>query len=500
MSQKVSLDPFTRVEGHLAIHLDVENFQITGAYCSGEMYRGIEYILKGRSPLDAQQITQRICGVCPTSQGIASILAQEEAYGIEPTQNGLLIRNIMLAGNYIQNHLTHFYHLSALDFIDVQGIQEYTGSDYFLNDLKDWIRSEINSKSVFPAAPFMPRYEGRYMQEFEGNITVLRNYFQALEMRALAHQLVAVFAGKMPHMATIVPSGVTEKVTTKKIAHCRSKLFKLRSFIEKAYLEDALLVANAFPEYFSMGKGCGNYMTYGVFLNLEQNNAPLFPRGVMLNNSLETLDTEHIAEEVKYSKYTPDSGRHKTDPSPHKEGAYSWIKAPRYKGKPMEVGPLARIMLAYDNPQCSEIRRATDSMLQRTGRSLDELDSCLGRHLARIIELQIIVRHCEQWIDQLDPRGETAKDFHIPNRGQGAGLTEAPRGALGHWLQIEGGKIDGYECIVPTTWNCSPKDNRDVPGPVERALQGTTIADENNPLEASRIVRAFDPCLACAVH
>ncbi len=500
MTKKISIDPFTRIEGHLAINLDIAGNKVVGAQCSGEMFRGFEQILKGRSPADSQQITQRICGVCPVSHGIASVLAQEDAYGLEPPKNSRLIRNIMLGGNYIHNHITHFYHLSALDFIDIKEILNYNGNDQFLIGIKNWIQSEMQSRQIFPAAPFLPRYEGRYLQDAESNITVLKHYFDALEMRALAHQLIAIFAGKMPHMATLVPGGVTEKVTAKKIALCRSKISELREFVEHTYAVDMLAVAAEFPEYWSQGKGCGNFLSFGVFPDPDQGENLVFPAGVVIDGNLTAVNTDLIGEEVRFSKYTDDSGFHKTTPAPHKTDAYSWIKAPRYDGNPLEVGPLARIMVGWHDEKYPQIRRATDSFLAKAGRTISDLDSCLGRHAARMIEMQLLLAQFEVWIDQLDPLQPTSVDFQIPKEARGKGLTEAPRGALGHWLGIRDGKIDAYECIVPTTWNCSPKDNRNVPGPVEQSLIGTFVADTGNPLEAARIVRSYDPCLACAVH
>lgn len=500
MARTISIDPFTRIEGHLAISLNIEDNKVVDAQCSGEMFRGFEQLLKGRSPVDSQQITQRICGVCPVSHGLAAVLAQEDAYRLDPPENSRIIRNIMLGGNYIHNHITHFYHLSALDFIDIKGVLQYSGNDRFLLGIKNWVNSELQSRQIFPAAPFLPRYEGQYIQDPECNIAVLKHYFDALEMRALAHQLVAVFAGKMPHMATLVPGGVTETVTAKKIALCRSKIRKLREFIEHTYAMDMLAVAAEFPEYWSQGKGCGNYLSFGVFPDPVTGDRPIFPAGVRIDGKMSAVNTELITEDVRFSKYTADSGFHKTVPEPHKAGAYSWIKAPRYDGKPLEVGPLARIMIGYHDEQYPQIRRATDSFLAKAGRTLDDLDSCLGRHVVRLIEMQLLFERFEGWIEQLNPQKPTAVDFKIPNEANGKGLTEAPRGALGHWLGIRDGKIDAYECIVPTTWNCSPKDTNNVSGPVEQSLAGTSVADAANPLEAARIVRSYDPCLACAVH
>ena len=500
MAQKVNIDPFTRIEGHLAVSLEVESGKVQDAQCKGEMFRGFEQIMKGRSPLDAQQITQRICGVCPVSHGLASVFCQEDAYGIEVPDNARLIRNIMLAGNYIQSHITHFYHLSALDFVDVTGVLQYNGSDRFMQGIKEWVQAELKSKKLYPAAPFLPRYEGTYLQEYQGNISALRNYFTALDMRSKAHQLVAIWAGKMPHMATLVPGGVTEKITSKKIALCRSKLFELRSFFENSYASDVLAVAQAFPEYIGVGKGCGNYLSYGVFPNNTGRSDMLFPAGVLVNGSFSSLNTKKITEEVRHSKYTSDSGFGKTIPEPRKSGAYSWIKAPRYAGDPMEVGPLARLMVAYESGEDLEINRATEKFLKNTGLLLQDLDSCLGRHAARIIETEVIIKHCERWIEMLDPMKPTCIDFDIPAQAKGEGLVEAPRGALGHWIEVNGHKVSGYECIVPTTWNCSPKDENGVAGPVEQSLVGTQVVDKDNPIEAARVVRSYDPCLACAVH
>lgn len=500
MAQKVSIDPFTRIEGHLAINLEVENNFVTDAKCVGEMFRGFEQIMKGRSPLDAQQIMQRICGVCPVSHGQASSLAQEAAYGLEPPDNGRLIRNIMLGANYCHNNVTHFYHLSAMDFVDIKGILAYQGRDRMLLGIKDWVQQEMGSKNLFPAAPFLPRFETRYIQDPEVNITALKNYFVAMEVRATAHQIVAIWGGKMPHCASNMPGGVTEQVTSKKIALCRTKTRQLREFLNESYSKDVLAVASEFPEYWRIGKSCGNYMSYGCFPQSSSNENKIFEPGVVINGNFFEVDINKVTEQVKYSRYTSDSGLHKTEPQPDKSGAYSWIKAPRYGGEAIEVGPLARIMVAYARPGDSPLKQLTENFLRQTGRSLEELDSCIGRHATRIIELQVILEKMEEWIEMLDPTKPVCNDFTIPSSGEGIGLTEAPRGALSHYISIENSRVSGYECIVPTTWNCSPKDDKGVPGPVEQALIGTYVQDRDNPMEAARIVRAFDPCLACAVH
>lgn len=504
MSKTVTIDPVTRIEGHLAIRIEVESDRVTDAFSSGEMFRGFELILKGRDPLDAQQITQRICGVCPISHGTASILAQDAAYGITPPKNGRLIRNLILGANFIQSHILHFYHLSALDFVDITAITAYKGNDPLLQDLKAWINSQSASNIIYPAAPFLPRYSGKYIRNTELNILAIKHYLDALEIRKLSHKIGAIFAGKMPHAATLVPGGVTEKVTARKIAAYKSMIKKLQAFIDKSYLSDVEEIASVFPECFQMGKGCGNFLAYGVFPESEDRSKKLFPSGVLMGGYLRSFDERKITEEVRHSFFSSSSGlqpaQGKTVPEPHKNGAYSWIKAPRYGRTVMEVGPLARILVSYHKGENSALKNLVDGFLARANRGPEDLVSLIGRHAARAIECKIVADRCAEWVEQLTPEDRTFRNFKIPETGRGVGLTEAPRGALGHWIEIRDHKINHYQCVVPTTWNCSPRDDNGNAGAVEQALVGTPIADAKNPIEATRVVRSFDPCLACAVH
>ena len=504
MTKTINIDPITRIEGHLAIRIEVESNSIVKAYSSGEMFRGFETILKGRDPLDAQQITQRICGVCPVSHGVASILAQDRAFGVIPPKNGRILRNLIMGANYLQSHILHFYHLAALDFVDIAAILNYKGKDPVLNNLKGWVKSEVSSKSIFPATPFLPRYDGKYLTDNELNFTAIKNYLEALEMRAVAHKAGAVFAGKLPHAASLISGGVTEKVTADKIAAYKSLMNKLRSFIDNGYLHDVAGVAKAFPDYFKIGKGCGNFLSYGVFHESNDGSELLFPSGIVAGGNLGDFDPLKITEEVGSSYYTAGSGLHpsmgETVPLPHKTGAYSWIKAPRYDGLVMEVGPLARVMVAYFKGENLKLKKLVDNLLASLGKKPGDLVSVMGRHAARAIEAKIVADRCAQWVEELVPGKPSFNDFEIPETGTGVGLTEAPRGALGHWLAIKNQKIERYQCVVPTTWNCSPRDDAQNPGPVEQALKGTLVEDDKNPIEAVRIVRSFDPCIACAVH
>jgi len=504
MSKTIEISPVTRIEGHLAIKVEVENGKVAKAYIAGEMFRGFEKILRGRDPLDAQHITQRICGVCPVEHGMASIQAQEMAYQLTPAPNGVLARNLLQAANFMMSHITHFYLLSSPDFVDVAMIADYTGSDPALVALRNWVKAQLSSNSVVPGGPFLPRYAAEYLKDADANFTMLRHYLEALEMRALAHRMGAIFAGKLPHAATLVPGGITEKVTALKLSEFRSGLDTLRDFIDQSYLPDVVAVAKAFPDYFTVGKGCGNFMSYGVFPVSAGSATKLFPAGILLDGKLQPVNVEAITEDVGSSRYSSGSGlgpyAGETVAAPDKAGAYSWLKAPRYNGQVMEVGPLARLIVGSQEGQNAALTSAVDALLKDLGRQPGDLNSVLGRHAARALECKFIIDQCAQWLDQAVPDEATFTDFSIPESGRGYGLTEAARGALGHWIDISDFKIRNYQCVVPTTWNCSPRDDRGVPGTIEQSLVGLPIADAQNPIEAVRVVRSFDPCLACAVH
>ena len=504
MSKTIELNPVTRIEGHLSVKLEVEDGKVASASVAGEMFRGFEKILLGRDPLDAQHITQRICGVCPVEHGMASVMAQEMIYQLTPPPNGVLARNLIQAANFMMSHISHFYLLSGLDFVDVAMIADYKGSDPALAALQGWVKLQLSSRAVIPAAPFLPRFAAKYLQDADANFAALRHYLDALDMRALAHRIGAVFAGKLPHAATLVPGGITEKVTALKISEYRSGLDTLRRFIDHAYLPDVAAVAKAFPEYFKMGRGCGNFMAYGVFPISAGSDAKMLPSGVLLDGKLQPLNEGAITEDVARSRYSSASGRRpaegETVADAGKAGAYSWLKAPRYNGQVMEVGALARMLVACQNGQNAAIKNAVDALLTSLGREPGDLNSVMGRHAARALECKFIADQCVQWLDAMTPEGVAFKDFSVPESGRGYGLTEAARGALGHWIDISGAKIRNYQCVVPTTWNCSPRDDRGVPGAMEQSLVGLAVADAENPIEAARVIRSFDPCLACAVH
>ncbi|MEJ2738290.1 MAG: nickel-dependent hydrogenase large subunit [Dehalococcoidia bacterium] len=502
---KITVDPITRIEGHLKIEVVTENGVVKDANSAGMMFRGIELILQGRDPRDAQRYTQRICGVCPTSHSIAATLNLDSAFGVSDKipDNGRIIRNLILGAAHIADHILHFYHLTALDYVDVTKIAGYEGNDSTLNSVKEFaLRGEL--------APFVPRYEGDYRLSDQMNIDALAHYVKALEMRRKGQEMLTIFGGKMPHNMGVIPGGVTETVTVDKIASFLWKLNELRDFINDVYIPDVLAVAEAYPDYFEIGAGCGNLLSYGSF-DLDGTNPDYTKRDRLLKQGtvstdlkLEAIDTNKIMEHVKHSWYDNSStGKHptqgETKPSYGKNGAYSWVKSPRYDGRVYEVGPLARMVVTYASGDPA-VKALVDSVLNRFKAGPAALFSVLGRHAARALYTKHLADTMPGWLLQLKPGEPAYVDYEIPDESKGMGLVDAARGALGHWIEVKDKKIANYQCVVPSTWNLCPRDDMGQPGPVEQALIGTKIKDENNPFEIGRIVRSFDPCLACAIH
>jgi hydrogenase large subunit len=504
MATKIVVDPITRIEGHLKIEADLKDGKISDARSAGEMFRGWEIILKDRDPRDAQMITQRICGVCPSAHAQASTLCLDNAFGIHPPDNGRIIRNLILGANFIQSHVLHFYHLAALDYVDITAILKYTGNDPGLNRVKAWAKSEVDSGRPTAVAPFLPRLKGDYITDTDTNIACIAHYLKALDIRMKSHEMLCVFGGRMPHEIAIMAGGACERPTVDKIADYLYRMKEIQSFIDNVYIPDIIAVAQAYPQYFDIGKGCGNFLAYGV---LEENNdgsKRYISGGAYSDGQVQPVDASKILEYVKFSRYSSKSGLHpsvgETVPAPEKKKAYSWIKSPRYDGKVFEVGPLARMVVNHiqnSNPTASTLLTHT---MQQLNIPVTSLFSVLGRHAARALETKLVADKCAEWVMQLDPSKPVHTKFQIPDESTGVGMTGAPRGALGHWMTIKGKKIDSYQAVVPTTWNASPRDDKGQPGPIEQALVGTPVADPDNPIEPLRVVRSFDPCLACAIH
>ncbi len=502
---KIVIDPITRIEGHLKIETVVEDGVVKEARSTGNLFRGLELILRGRDPRDAQIITQRICGVCPQSHGVAAALNLDSAFGISDKipDNARIIRNLIQGAHVAQDHVLHFYHLAALDYVDVTDVARYEGKDSALNSVKDFIsRGELG--------PFTPRYEGDYRLPPEVNRQAVAHYIEALEIRRLGHEMVSIFSGKIPHSVGIVPGGVTATPTVDMVTSFLWKLRRLQDFINNAYIPDVLAVASVYSDYLEIGVGCRNLLSYGAY-DLEGNKADYAVRKRLFSQGVTSadlkpgkLDISKITESVKHSWYQDSSsGRHpsrgETKPEYGKEGAYSWVKAPRYDGKVYEVGPLARVAVTYANGD-PVMKKLVDSSLAQLNAPPSALFSVMGRHLARALSAKFIADSMEKWLLELKPGEPTFVEYTIPEEGFGAGLTDASRGALGHWIEIKDRKIANYQCVVPTTWNASPRDDNGTPGPIEQAIIGTKIKDKDNPFEIVRIVRSFDPCLACAIH
>ncbi len=479
MVTKIKIDPITRIEGHLAIEAVIDDGVVKEAKSGGTLFRGFEIILQGRDPRDANRLTQRICGVCPTSHATASALCLDNAFGLgdKILDNGKLMRCLILGSNFLQSHILHFYHLAALDYVDAVG-------------------------AVGDTAPFVPRYEGDYRVTGQANAELVNHYVKALDIRRKCQEMLAIFGGKMPHNVGIVPGGVTEKPTEDKIANFLWRLNEIRNFVDNTYIPDIIAVAKAYSDYFEIGKGCKRLLTYGGF---DLPTGKLFKTGVVSPDlQLEPFAKENITEDVKHSWYADSaSGKNpaqgQTKPEPKKKQAYSFLKSPRYKGTVCELGPLARMVSNYVQNDAIT-KELVDSVLGEFSAGVDALYSVLGRHAARALEAKFVADAMVDWLTCLKPDEPIIVDSEIPEHANGAGLTEAPRGSLGHWITIKDKKIERYQVITPTAWNASPKDDKDQPGAVEQAIIGTKVKDKDNPFELVRIVRAFDPCLACSVH
>jgi hydrogenase large subunit len=462
MPTTITIDPLTRIEGHLDIEVTVDvvrgQQQVVSARSGGSMFRGFEMILIGRDPRDAGPYTQRICGVCPAPHAMAACLTLDRAFGVSPPENGRILRNLVLGANFIDSHLLHFYHLSILDYINTTGLLD--------------------------RAPWVPRYSVPDMVGGATAQTLVSHYVAALHMRRKAHQMGAIFGGKLPHVGSFVVGGCTETVTSEKIAEFRSLLTEIRDFITNVYLPDANLLGSLFPAYYDLGRGHGNLLAFGGFDLNASGSSQFFPAGRYTDGATGSFDPAQIVEQVTASWYTETCGnRHPaqglTEPDPDKPAAYTWCKAPRYANKPHELGPLARMWVknAYN-------------------RGISAMD----RIVARALECRLLADAMDQWLDELLPGAPTYVPSVIPQQATAAGLTEAPRGGLGHWIDVSNGRISRYQVVTPSAWNASPRDQLNQIGPIEAALIGLPIADLNQPVEVLRVVHSFDPCMACAVH
>jgi hydrogenase large subunit len=552
---RIKIDPVTRIEGHLRIEAEVTGGKVSDAWAAGTMFRGIEQILEGKDPREAWVWAQRICGVCTTVHAIASVRAVEDAIGAVPPPNAELVRNLIAGSQLVHDHVIHFYHLHALDWVDVtsalkanpnrasrlaQSISDYpsSSSEYFSAVLSR-LTALANSGQLSLLAS---GYWGHpaYRLTPEENLIAVAHYLDALEWQRDVIRIHAVLGGKNPHPQTFVVGGMAtpidlnspHAINPERFDFLRARLQTMRSFVEQVYIPDVLLVASAYPEWTKIGGGTKNFLTYGGYGSgsISDTATYLFPRGVIRDLDLSRvlpMDQAHISEQVarswySYSKgndaalhpYQGETDANYTGPKPPYQwldtsSKYTWLKAPRYAGEVMEVGPLARALVAYA-AGVPAVKQAVDSTLKKLGVGPAALYSTLGRVAARALESQIVMTKLDGWLDELE-RNANSGDLRIadttkwepsswPSSARGFGPHEVPRGSLGHWVEIENGTISRYQAVVPTTWNASPRDAQGQPGPYEQALVGTPVADPSRPLELLRTVHSFDPCLACAVH
>ena len=533
---RVVIDPITRIEGHLKIEVEVHDNKVTNAWSSGTLFRGMELILKGRDPRDATLITQRACGICTYVHSLASSRAVESALGAKMADNGRIIRTLLHGSTYLHDHLVHFYLLQALDWVNIlsalkadpkktQAIGAKISPNAHGDGVNDFLEVQNRLKKFVESGqlgPFANGYWGHpaYRLPPEVNLLVVAHYFAALRQQTRTARLMAIFGGKTPHVQCMTLGGVTcaMDLTPDRIAEFKYLWKETMDFVDNVYIPDLMTLAGFYKDWGKIG-GTRNFLSYGDFpMGPKEPDDFLMPRGAIFNRNLamvEPVDVEQITEQIKHSWYEGDPGglnpaRGETKPNFTKydtNGQYSWIKAPRYKNQPMEVGPLARILIGYGKG-VPVMKENLDMTLKKLAVPKAALFSTLGRTLARGVETKIVGDAMGTLLGQLvdnikkgdlnicDPRPWE----QMPADGAGAGLNDVPRGALGHWVTIESKKIANYQMVVPSTWNIGPRDAADRMGPLEEALIGAPVADPKRPVEVLRTVHSFAPCLGCAVH
>jgi len=561
MAERIVVDPITRIEGHLRIEAEMDGEVIRNAYSSGTMVRGIEIILKGRDPRDAWAYTQRICGVCTLVHALCSVRAVEDALEIDVPPNADLIRNLMSAAQHVHDHVMHFYHLHALDWVDVvaalkadpkqtsalaQSISPYPKSSpgYFA-EVRARVAAFVESGQL---GIFAHGYWGHpaYRLPPEANLMALAHYLEALTWQRDVVKLHTIFGGRNPHPNFVV-GGVPCAISVDSggqagtaldmvgLAQVGEVIASMRTFVDQVYLPDLLTIASYYKEWARQGEGVGNFLCYGDFPDngIRNPESYLVPGGVIVDRDLSAVqplnlcDPAQVQELITHSWYDYAAGKetalhpydgettlHYTGPEPpydHLDVAqgYSWIKSPRWRGRPMEVGPLARMLMLYATGN-AQARELVDSALTQLDLPQAALFSTLGRTTARGLETKLFADAMSGWYDRLlaNIKGGDLTTFNgdrwepatWPDRCRGVGFMEAPRGGLAHWLSIEDGRIANYQAVVPSTWNAGPRDAKGQPGPYEAALAGHRLHDPKQPIEILRTIHSFDPCIACAVH
>jgi hydrogenase large subunit len=543
--KRITIDPITRIEGHLRVDVEVEGGSVSNAWVSGQMWRGLEVILRGRDPRDAWVFAQRICGVCTTVHAIASIRAVEHALNVDVPVNAQHIRNIMIAQHSVQDHIVHFYHLCALDWVDVLSAlkADPKRTAQLAEAISDW---PGNGEKQFKAVKdrfgnfasngrlgiFSSGYWGHPAMKLppEVNLLMVSHYLQALDYQRKGAQAVAILGGKNPHIQNLCVGGVATAMNvdnmatlnTERLEYLRTLMGETRDFVHKVYYPDVLLLASAYREWFRYGSGVRNYLAVPEFPQDSKSTTYDLSGGICLEGNVTAVRPivnhrdpfliQKVTESVAHSWYEGLSSHHpwqgETKPQyTHfsEDGKYSWCKAPRLDARAFEVGPTAQVLAAYAAGK-AEVRRATDIALSKAGVTLGDLGSTMGRILARCIRAYVMADLSLVYLDRLTDnlaKGDTgyANPAEIADgEFKGVGFHEAPRGTLSHWIVIRDKKIANYQAVVPSTWNASPRDDKGVAGPYEASLVGNPVAQPEKPLEVLRTLHSFDPCIACAVH
>jgi len=557
MSQRIVVDPITRIEGHLRVEIEVKDGKIVDAYSSGTMVRGMELILKGRDPRDAWAFTERVCGVCTTVHALASVRSVENALGIVVPPNADLVRNLMFCSQMMQDHVVHFYHLHALDWVDVvsclsadpaqtsalaQSISNWPKSSVgYFKDIQKRIKKFVDSGQL---GIFANGYWGHkaYKLPAEANLMAVAHYLEALEWQKEIVKVHTIFGGKNPHPNYLVggvPLSVnlneSNALNAERLAYVKQLLDDAKTFIDQVYIPDLMAIASFYKDWGAIGGGLENYLSYGDLPTNGYNDVSSFkfPRGIIMGRDISKIhevdgtDPEQIKEFIAHSYYDYDSGdksgKHPwegqtslnyTGPKPpydqlNVDGKYSWLKTPRWKGNAMEVGPLARVLVGYASGR-EDYKEVVEAALGQLNIPVGALFSTLGRTAARGLETKLVANWAQEFFDSLisnikngDSRMHSDymwDPIDWPDEAKGVGMTEAPRGALAHWSVIKDKKLDNYQLVVPSTWNASPRDERGQMSAYEASLIGTPVADPESPLELLRTIHSFDPCIACAVH
>ena len=548
---RIVIDPITRIEGHLRIDVEVNDGKVDKAWASSTMWRGIEKILVGRDPREAWLFTQRFCGVCTTVHALASVRSVEDALELEIPLNAQYIRNLILISHALHDHIVHFYQLSALDWVDVtqvlkadpakasqlaESLSEWPGNSKFeMKAVQDKVKGLVESGQL---GIFAHGYWGHPAMKLppEVNLIAVAHYMQALEYQRYANQVVAMLGGKTPHIQNVAVGGVANAINpasgaalnVDRLYQMKALLDKVIPFVQQVYLNDVATVAALYPEWFGYGAGVTNYLSVPD-LPLDGKNTEFdLPGGTIMGGDLASYKPiknqrdpywrDAVTETAAHSYYKGSDPLHpfkgETEPEYtdfQENGKYSWVKAPRFQGKPMQVGPLANVLcgVAAGNPLMTKWATAAldkISTIAKIKATPAHLHSTLGRHGARAIRAAVLselaLKHWQLLTDNIISGDTTI--FNKPEfpkgRIEGVGFHEAPRGTLSHWVVVDNGKIANYQAVVPTTWNASPRDEKGNIGPYEASLLKNPIADSEHPLEVLRTIHSFDPCMACAVH